>query len=266
VVDQAIQFYEIKENKERYECTAKLEKVAADFNEIKSLVKGKLKPFNYYRKRFLVRELKYQLTQENLDLFFKFHKGFTTITLKDLLPYRIIGELKQAKWPQFLQVQEESKEIKYIGQKAFIEMDHTFFAKIDRQELMLPTGEWAGVIMGERKFHEWDLAVYEYNRWKKTELYEKKFKDLEKPGYMDDLLEVPFPQPFEAGSGKDKKPFEYYIVPKIKGKDVVLVHYFEKENAESYFESIRSQWQEYYRLYKKSKIENIFKQKGWKVT
>jgi HrpA-like RNA helicase len=266
VVKLALDYYELKENKERYECTAKLGKIESYFNEIKTLVKSKLKPFDFYRKGFLKRELNSQLTMENLDLFFKFHSGFTLITLKNLLPYRIIRELKQTNWPQYQQIQEETIEIKYIEKKPYIEMDHAFFAKINKEELMLPTGEWIGVIMAEQTFPLWDDAVIEYNRWKKNELFEKKFKDKEKPGYMDDLLEIPFPRPFDAGSGKDKKPFQYYIVPKINGKEVFLIHYFDKDEAEEYFESMRLQWQEFCRLYKKSKIENIFKQKGWKVT
>ena len=43
------------------------------------------------------------------------------------------------------------------------------------------------------------------------------------------------------------------------------MHFFEKENAEAFFESNRSQWEEYVKNYKKKKLEDIFKQKGWKV-
>ena len=123
----------------------------------------------------------------------------------------------------------------------------------------------AGVILGKRKFLQWEHAVYEFNRWKKIETFEKKFKTNKKAGHMEDLLDIPFPQSFEGGRGKENIPFEYYIVPKIEAGEVFLVHFFEKENADVFFESHRSQWEEYVRNYKKSKIEDIFKQKGWKV-
>ena len=46
---------------------------------------------------------------------------------------------------------------------------------------------------------------------------------------------------------------------------IYLIHFFDREKAENYFNSIRCQWQEALRRNKKKKIENIFKEKGWKV-
>ena len=70
---------------------------------------------------------------------------------------------------------------------------------------------------------------------------------------------------FEGGRGKDNSLLEFYIVPKLEGEEVVLVHYFDKKEAETYFESIQVEWADYIRKYKKTKLEDIFKQKGWKV-
>jgi HrpA-like RNA helicase len=266
VVRQAMEWYEQVEHRRRFDCTMKLDKLQKDFNEIKTMVKGRLKPYEFYRDGFLRRELKEQLKMENLDLFFKFHGGFNIITLKQLLPGRIIKELKQARWPGFHEIQGEAREISYIGQKPFVKLDHAVFAKVNKEEMILPMGEWLGVQMGKKKCFDWDQAVYEFNRWRKNRIYEKKYKDLKKKGFMDDLLELPFPQPFEAGKGKDNTPFEFHIVPVMEGKEVYLVHYFEKEEAETYFESIKPQWEAFCRQYKKNKIENIFKSKGWKVT
>lgn len=266
VVRVALDWYEEAQHRRQYELTTKLDKLQEVFAEVKTLVKARLKPYGFYRKGYLKRELRDQLTQENLDLFFKFHSGFNIITLKDLLPGRVIRELKQARWPRFHEIQEEQREINYLGQKPFIKMDHTDFGKAGREEFILPTGEWLGISMGKKKCFDWDQAVYEYNRWRKNQIFEKKYKELKKPGHMDDLLELPFPQPFEVGKGKDNTPFQFYIVPVMEGKEVFLVHYFEKEEAETYFESIRQQWDVFCRQYKKNKIENIFKNKGWKVT
>jgi hypothetical protein len=51
----------------------------------------------------------------------------------------------------------------------------------------------------------------------------------------------------------------------VEGDNVFLVHYLDKEYAEAVFEAERSLWEEFVRKYKKTKLENIFKQKGWKV-
>jgi hypothetical protein len=261
----ALEWYE--GNKDRFDIPGKMRRAEESFNEIKTIVKGKLEPFEFYCRDFLLRELCRHLNMEDLELFLKLHKGFIHIHLKKLLPYRFIKELKKAGWPAFLYLEtvEERLNIKYIGHKPFVEMDYTLFEKVKEEDLLLPTGEWAGVILGGRKFYDWEHAVYEFNRWKRRNIFEKKFKDVRKPGRMEDLEDIPFPQAFESGRGKDNTPFEFYIVPVIEGEEVFLVHFFENKDAGVYFESIRTQWEEYVRLYKKKKLEDIFKQKGWKV-
>ena len=263
VIPHVIKWYET--HRDRFDLSKHREKVERDFNEIRPLVKQPLKSFDFYFKNFLVRELGANLKMDDLNLFFKFNSGFSVMHLKKLLPFSIIKELKRARWPQFLEIDGEPVEITYIKDKAFIKCDYSFFEKVKEQELMLPTGERAGVIFGDRKFYEWEHAVYEYNRWKKTDIFEKKYKDLKKPGHMYDLLKIPFPQPFEGGRGKDNTLLEFYIVPELKGNEVFLVHYFEKEDAEAYFESIQTEWAAFIQRYKKNQLEDIFKQKGWKV-
>ena len=261
---ETLDWYEKDENKQKFPLSKKIEKLEEDFNEIKDMVKGKLKPFEYYRKGFLLRELGENLNLDDLELFFNLHKGFTYVTLKSLIPYRFVRELKAAGWPGFVEINQEQMEILYIKQKPFIKFDYSFFEKVKEEELLLPTGEWVGVILGNRKLMNWEHAVYEFNRWKKTNIFEKKFKNIKKPAHMESLLDIPFPQSFESGRGMNNTPFEFYIVPEIE-EEVVLVHFFEKENAEAFFESNRSQWEEYVKNYKKKKLEDIFKEKGWKV-
>lgn len=263
VIPHIIKWYET--HKERFDLSGKLGKVEQDFNEIKPIIKQTLKSFDFYYKNFLVRELNANLKIDDLNLFFKFNSGFSIIHLKKLLPFTIIKELKRARWPQFLEIDGEPVEVSYIKDKAFIKCEHSFFEKVKEQELMLPTGEQAGVIFGNRKFHLWEHAVYEYNRWKKSDIFEKKYKDVKKPGHLYDLLKIPFPQAFEGGKGKDNTLLEFYIVPQLNGNEVSLVHYFEKEDAEAYFKSIRKEWDAFIQRYKKNQLEDIFKQKGWKV-
>ncbi|UCH96854.1 MAG: hypothetical protein JSV88_08380, partial [Candidatus Aminicenantes bacterium] len=262
---EALKWYEKAENKQKFPLSKKMEKLEEDFNEIKDMVKRKPKPFEYLRKGFLFRELRENLNMDNLDLFFNLHKGFTHVTLKSILPYRLIRELKRAGWPRFVEINNEQIEILHIGQKPFVKFDYQFFEKVKEEELLLPTGEWLGVILGDRKFFHWEHAVYEFNRWKKIEIFEKKFKNLKKTAHMEDLVKIPFPQAFESGRGMDNTPFEFYVVPKIEGEEVWLVHFFEKENAQAFFEAHRAQWEAHVKNYKKKKLEDIFKQKGWKV-
>jgi HrpA-like RNA helicase len=265
VIPPVLDWFE--KNKHKYDLDKKLERTEKDFNEITSMVKGKLKSFDFYRRNFLARELNTDLKIDDLDLLFKFHSGFSSIHLKKLLPYPVIKELKRAGWPRFIELTEtgEMLEIHYIKGKAFVTFDYAAFEKVKEQELVLPTGERAGVIFGDRRFNDWEGAARAFNNWKKQDIYEKKLKGLKKPGHMEDLMEIPFPQPFEGGKGKDNTPLEFYIVPKVEGDEVFLVHYPDKEYAEAIFEGERSEWEEFIRKYKRTKLENIFKQKGWKV-
>jgi len=262
-VEEALKWFD--QNQERFELSKKLRKVENDFNAAKSIIKGKLKSFDYYRKGFLIRELRANLDMDTLDLFFNFHKGFSRVHLKKLLPFPFIRDMKKARWPEKILLNDETYPIDYIEKKAFVKLDYPVLEKIKEDDLVLPTGETAGVILGEQKISNWELAVFEFNRWKKNDLFEKKYRDLEKTGFMEDLMGIPFPQVFEAGKGKDNTPIEFFIVPKIQGDNAFLAHLFDREEADAYFKSFRSTWEEYIKKYKKTKLEDIFKQKGWKV-
>ena len=264
-VREAIAWVEQPENLPKFEIFKRIEKAAGDFSEIKDIVKTKLKPFEFYRGGFLLKELRHNLNMDNLELFFNLHKGFARVTLKNLLPGRVIRELKKARWPRFQEIAGEAREILYPGQKPFIKFAYPEFEKVKEEDLLLPTGDSAGVIFGKRKFFTWEHAVLEFNRWKKNTIFEKKYKDVKKPANMDDLLKISFPQSFESGRGKDNSVFEFYIVPQVEGEEVFLVHFFEKDTADAFFESHRPQWEEYILNYKKKQLENIFKEKGWKV-
>ncbi len=307
VMSKILEWFET--NYQAYDIAPKMEQVAKDLETVRPLLdeklKEKTKPFSYYWERFLTRELTEHLKMDDLDLFFKFHSGFTRVGLEKILPVAAIRELKRARWPQYVEIAGEQVKVLYIkrhvrgtprrdakgapggepkgdskgnsrgnprgkpgghaGWKAFIKMDYPFFEKVRENEVLLPTGERAGIILGSRRFTQWEHAVHQYNRWKKADIFEKKYKDARKPGHVDDMQDIPFPQAFEGGRGKDNTVFEFYMVPKVEGKEAFLVHFFEKESAEEYFQSHRQAWETFIRNFKKSKIETIFKQKGWKV-
>lgn len=254
------------DNAERYpELAGRMEKLKEDFEIASSVLETPLKSFDFYRRKFMFREIDAQLKMDDLDMFFNFHSGFKLLHLGKILPSSVIRDLKRAKWPKLQVVNGEARDVEYISGRAFIRFEYANFTKAVQREMVLPTGEEARVILGNRKLKDWEHAVYDYNDWKRRDMFEKKFRDLKKPAHMDDLLEIPFPQTFEACKGKNNIPLEFYITPKIEGDDAFLVHFFEKENAETYFSEIREDWKKYVQRYKSRKIENIFKAKGWKV-
>ncbi len=255
----------LETNLERFPLARQKLRAELEYEEIKEVLEKEFKDFDFYWRAFVSRELNTNLRMDDLNMFFKLHPGFNFVHLKKLLPYSVIKELKKASWPRSIELNGEAVKIRYIKGKAFVALDYPFFEKISQQELILPTGEVPGIILGKRRYYDWEKAVLEYNRWKRNELFERKYKDQLKPAHMDDLLEVPFPQAFEAGRGKDNSIIEFYIVPNVEEKEARLDHFFEKEEAEAAYEKIRGQWQEHIRRHKKGKLEDIFKQKGWKV-
>ena len=139
------------------------------------------------------------------------------------------------------------------------------FEKIKRENLILFTGETAGIVLKNRTFTDWEYAVYTFNQWKKKEIFERKWKNKKSVLNVEDLENIPFPQPFIGGMGKEKAKFEYYAAPQIEGEGIFLIHFFDGDKARAYFESIKPEFKSYIQKYKKQKLENIFKQKGWKI-
>lgn len=59
--------------------------------------------------------------------------------------------------------------------------------------------------------------------------------------------------------------FEFYSAPALEGDKVFLVHFAELRTAQEYFQSIAEKWQERKTRYRKESMDNIFRDKGWKV-
>lgn len=263
IVPVVLEWYE--KNTGKFPLCAQREKLEKEFAEIKRIVKGKLKPFDYYWQGFLSRELTAHLNLDDISLFFRIHKGFSHVTFKKLLPFYFLKELKQARWPAHIQAGGEDIEVFYGKKKPFVKFDYPAFKKVKEEETILPTGERLAIILGEKKFFEWDPAVDAFNRWKRIDIFEKRLKSNRKPLNIEELMEVPFPQVLEGSRGKNNTPLEYYTVPGIQEDNVFLKYFLEEDEAQVYFEEHRSQWERFVKNYKKKKIENIFKQKGWKV-
>lgn len=263
VVPVVLKWYE--KNRGKFPPCKQREKLEKNFNEIKQVVRGKLQAFGHYWQGFLSRELSARLNMDDIAMFFQFHKGFSHITLKQLLPFNFIKELKRARWPARLQAGGEVLKIFYFNKKPFVKFDYSIFEKVKEEETILATGERVGIILGEKKFFEWNPAADDFNRWKRTDIFEKRLKNNRRAVNVEDLMEVPFPRVLAGGKGKNNTPLEYYTVPEIKDNSLFLKYFLAEDEANAYYEAHRSQWQQYIKNYKKAKIENIFKQKGWKV-
>ncbi len=263
IIPVVLKWYET--NRGKYPICARREKLEKDFNEIRGIVKRKLKPFEHYWQEFLSREIRTQLNMDDIIMFFQFHKGFAHITLKKLLPYHFLKELKQSRWPSFIEAGGGILKILFINKKSFVKFDYPQFEKVKEEETILPTGERVGIILGQRKFFEWRQAAAEFNYWKRIDIFEKRQKKNRRPVNIEDLMEIPFPRVLEGGRGKDNVPLEYYVVPEIEEDNVFLKYFLTEDEAKVYFDSRRLEWEQYIQNYKKAKIENIFKQKGWKV-
>ena len=213
----------------------------------------------------MIKKISEDLNTEDLGLFFKFHKDFERLSLREILPGPVISKLKQKRWPQKIRIGEKIKKVEYIKGKPFLKFDLPEFEEVSRGDILLPTGEECYFFLDKRSYTEWVHGVYSFNRWKKIEIFRKKWKVEKKEGNMESLTEVPFPVKFEGGTGKENVKFYFYSVPEMDGDKVFLKHFFEKDKADSYFASIEKEWQKFVENHKKKKLKDIFNKKGWKV-
>jgi len=224
-----------------------------------------LSSFNKLWNQYLSRELHNHFKTDDLKLFFNLHPGFLNLNLSQLLPREIIRELIKIKWPPKLVIGETDYILHRIRDKTYVKLDMGQFEKIEKDNLMLPTGEQTGLILNDRKFMDWDVAVYHFNRWKKRKIFDTKWRNQKKVARVEDLANISFPVKFKSGQSKANTPFEFYSAPHIEGYEVFLIHFFEEKTAQSYFESMKDEWTRFLQKYEKEKIESVFKKKGWKV-
>jgi hypothetical protein len=144
-------------------------------------------------------------------------------------------------------------------------LDYRIFEKISQEDIILPTGDEAGIFLKGKKHFSWEEAAYHYNSWKKHDLFNNKWKFEKKPARIDDLIDIDFPFPFTGGNGKGNVSFKFYTVPLIEKNRIFLIHFLNLEDATRHFESISKEWEKCKQDYKKSQLHSIFVEKGWKV-
>jgi hypothetical protein len=261
-----------KKNHQSFKFHPQLDHLRKYFQDIKKVISAspkkiakKLKTFDFYWEKYLFQELKKYLKSGDLLLFFNIHSGFQNINLKTIIPDFYIQTLKKMNWPKKITLLDEEFPVLYSKNKPYIKLDFIQFEKIKREQLILPSGEPLGIIFGNRKHQFWDMAVYHFNRWKKLNIFEKKWKNNQKQVRAEDVVDIPFPVSFSSGQSKENIPFVFYSAPRIKGEDIFLIHFMEKDQAQAYFDNIKPEWEVFLKKHKQQKIKTIFKQKGWKV-
>jgi HrpA-like RNA helicase len=253
------------ENYQWLPCRGEIDKNKAWFAEAAAVLQEKLPPFEHAFREFLYRQLRRNLKIEDLRFFFQFHPALQRITLNQLLPFPWLKKLKEAHWPGKLKIKDMDIPVAYSGQKAYLTLDYEQFHRLEKDEITLPSGEEAGFLLHGLPFDNWAAAVAHYNGYLKDEIFRRKWRNEKKSIDISDIADLPFPLPFQGGNGKDNTPFEFYSVPTVENGQVFLIHFTTLEQANASFLPHAGQWQELKARFKKSKLENIFRGKGWTV-
>jgi HrpA-like RNA helicase len=246
-------------------CRVEIEKNRAWFEEASAALGEKLPPFDHALREFLYRQLRRSLKIDDLRFFFQFHPALQRIRLNQLLPHSWLKKLRQARWPGRLAVKGMEIPLTYIGPKPYLTLGYEEFHRLESSEAVMPGGEEPGFLLAGRRFENWAEAVRHYNAHLKNEIFDRKWRNEKKGVELADIVDLPFPLPFQGGNGKDNEPFEFYSVPAIENGQVSLAHYATLEEAEAAFQPLAGAWRELKARFKKAALENVFRGKGWTV-
>ncbi len=242
-----------------------IEKNRAWYAEAERALGEKLPPFHLALREYLYRQLRRSLKIDDLRFFFQFHPALQRLSLRQLLPFRWLKKLKEARWPGSLEIKEMVIPVEYVDGRPFLKLDNAQFHRLEAADIRLPSGEAPGFLLQGEKFAGWREAAAAYNARLKEEIYQRKWRDAKKSAQVGDLLEVPFPLAFQGGNGKDNVVFEFYSAPACVDDAVFLVHFRDLEDAAAYFATVAGDWEKRKARFRKESVENIFRGKGWKV-
>jgi hypothetical protein len=249
----------------RLPCRFEIEKNRAWFFAAENALGEKLPPFELAWRDYLYRQLRRSLKIEDLLFFFQFHPALQRIDLHHLLPHRWLKKLNELPWPERLQIKEMELPLEYIHGKPFLVLDHGQFHRLEAADIRLPSGEAPGFLLQGESFPDWAAAATHYNARLKEEIFERKWRHEKKSVQVKDIQDIPFPLAFQGGNGKDNSRFEFYSAPAFEDGEVFLVHFPDLEAARAYYRSIEKQWGECRTRFRKTAMENIFRDKGWKI-
>ena len=243
--------------------------IEEDYNKCKAMLiddEIKLKPFEFYWKEFIKRMVSDGLKTNDLKMFFRFSSIFPDLSIKDIIPKSITKQLIIKKIPSEIPLGNKNIKVIYRNDIPLIKLSFEQFEIMNKDDMILYSGVNLCLQIQNKKFNRWEDALAFYNKWKKNDVFKKKWKDNKKEiKVMEDVIDIPFPHSFEGGYGKNKEKFIFYAVPEVIDNKGHLIHFDNEPEALIYFEKVKEKWERYLRNYKKNKIEDIFKGKGWKV-
>jgi HrpA-like RNA helicase len=242
-----------------------IEKNRAWFAEAELALGEKLPPFVPALRHYLYRQLRRSLKIDDLRFFFQFHPALQQLSLRQLLPFRWLKKLKEARWPGCLEIKDMRIPVEYIDGRPFLMLDHAQFHRLEASDVRLPSGEAPGFLLQGEKYCGWAEAAAAYNDLLKEQIFLRKWQDAKKNVQVGDILEVPFPLAFQGGNGKDNAAFEFYSAPAFEDDKVVLFHFRTIEEAQAHFAIVAGAWEERKTRHRKESMDNIFRGKGWKV-
>jgi HrpA-like RNA helicase len=253
------------ENCQWLPCRNEIEKNRSWFKEGSAVLRENFPSFDHALREFLYRQLRRSLKIDDLRFFFQFHPALRRITLNHLLPYAWLKKLKAARWPGQLKVKDMEIPLIYINEKPHLELTYEQFHRLEKDETTLPSGEEPGFLLQGSRFEGWAGAVAYYNDHLKGDIFDRKWRHEKKPIEINEIVDLPFPLPFQGGNGKDNVPFEFYSVPAIEDGQVFLVHFPDLEQANASFLPLAKPWQELKARCKKAALDKVFRGKGWTI-
>jgi len=230
----------------------------------KNLLCGPPRPFSRYLKRMIRQKIQSELKQNDLSLFFEFSSGFQKLSLADLLGPAELRRIKKAGWPSTIRIADRRVAVIYQDHRPFVRFSLEEFGPIEEDDLILPTGDRAGVILAGKKCLRWKEAVSRYNRFYRKKTFEQHLQGVEKEASIGDLKKLSFPIEVQKGSDKENRPFTFYVAPRIVKNQVVLAHFFTRREAEQYLERISSQWHRFIARDNARELQDAFKKSDWR--
>jgi len=248
---------------------AKYKKIEEDFIRCELVLKenkNKLKSFSVYWQEYIKRIIGEGLKTNDLNMFFSFSAIFANLSIKDVIPKWIIKQLIIKKHPDNIHLGNQNIKIIYNNGIPLAKLSFEQFELMNKDDMVLFSGASLCLQLQNKKYNKWEDALLYYNKWKRADVFKKKWeKNKKEIKVMEDVVDIPFPHAFEGGYGLNKEKFIFFAVPEIVGKKGYLIHFNDEQKAIDNFEKTRAIWEQYLRDYKNSKIEDIFKGKGWKI-
>jgi len=263
IMEQALPW--IREHFEQAPLAEQREKNRLWLGEISRRLPPRFRDFEPLWERFVERETRSNLRQQDVAQFLHGHPGFARVRLDSLLPAALIRRLVRAGWPKKIEAAGGEWRVERRSGKPFIRITRPGFERFTPADALLPSGEEAGIEMEGTVYEGYREALAEFNHDLRLRLFKEKWFFDRKKARLQDLLEVPFPVSFIGGKGKDDVPFEYYSAPLLEGEEVFLIHFATREEAEIHLRGQRKRWEKAVYAFKKNGIEDLFRQKGWKV-